>query len=368
MAAFSEQTRWILARAVGQGGEAVGGKLPEAGYPRPALEDFKMRREPAPTEADLSDGEVLIEHHVLSVDPYVPAYMMKEPNVGKVIVAGAAGCVLASRSAQFSVGDFVVGNGGAAERSVMPGDKIRRISPDEGSAVPYDVAKVPLSASLGILGMPGATAFFALRDIIGSDLTGKMIVVTGAAGAVGSAAGQLAKIFGASMVVGFAGTDAKCDLGRMKYGFDRMVNYKTADIEAELQAACDAHAAQGGAEGTGAIFGFYDNTGGPVAKAVKAKMIDGGAVAKVGNIGGDDGYEDDGRLNIRGFYAGGIFDQWPESIKAMAGYIEAGSLKYDETVMNGIDNFPAAMMGMLAGKNEGKMIVVLKEGAALAGV
>ena len=90
MAAFPEQTRWILARAVGQGGEAVGGKLPAAGYPRPVLEDFEMRREPAPTEADLSDGEVLIEHHVLSVDPYVPAYMMKEPNVGKAIVAALA--------------------------------------------------------------------------------------------------------------------------------------------------------------------------------------------------------------------------------------------------------------------------------------
>ena len=257
---MATQTRWILKSVPGggggEGGDALGsgnaesGKLP--GYKKPAPTDFEAVTEPMPTEDQLSDGEVLYKHQYLSPDPYVAAYCMGEGFVGKTITAGAAGVVLASKSDKFQKGDYCVGNGGAAEASILHGDKLRKISSEEGSAVPFDPAQIPISAACGILGMPGATSYFATRDNLGADLTGQTIVVTGAVGAVGSAAGQLAKIFGAAKVIGFAGSDAKCATGKEKYGFDVMLNYKTADVGAELDAFSPIH-------------GFFDNTGGPVA-------------------------------------------------------------------------------------------------------
>ena len=204
--------------------------------------------------------------------------------------------------------------------------------------------------------MPGATSFFATRDILGSDLSGQVVVVTGAAGAVGSAVAQLAKLFGCKLAVGFAGSDDKCALCRERYGYDVMINYKTADVAGDLAAAIGS-SKQG-------VHAFFDNTGGSVAKVVKEHMVDGGKVAKVGQIAGDDGCgengtNEDARLDVKGFYAGGIFEKWSEAVKSMAGYISAGSMKYDETVQHGIQSFPKAMIDMMEGKNTGKMVVKL---------
>ena len=130
-----------------------------------------------------------------------------------------------------------------------------------------------------------------------------------------------------------------------------MINYKTADVPQALEQACGAG---------NVIDAYFDNVGGRTAKAVKALMKDGGNVAKVGSIGGDGTDEaNDPRLNIKGFYAGGILDRWPEAIRGLAKYINEGQLNYDETAEHGIARFPQAMITMLAGGNRGKMVVRL---------
>lgn len=158
-----------------------------------------------------------------------------------------------------------------------------------------------------------------------------------------SAAGQICKSFGAK-VIGLAGSDSKCRLCVDKYGYDAMINYKTMEVGAELEKHKPFH-------------GFYDNTGGPSAAEIKARLVDGAHIAKVGSIAGADGYVEDARFTIASFYAGGCVDKWPGAIKAMAGLIADGKLKFDETILNGIDQYPHAMLGLMAGRNEGKMLV-----------
>lgn len=350
------QIRWQLKQI--PGGQAttnsaaskVGGALP-GGYKKPTRDDFEAIQEPLPTSDQLKDGEVLFQHQFLSVDPYVAAYCMGQDNVGKTVVAGASGIVLASKSDKFAPGDSAVGNGGAAEMSIMSAEKLRKISSEPGSAVEYDPQQLPSSLALGVLGMPGATAWFAIKDILGAELKGQTVVVSGSAGAVGSIAGQLCKLFGAAKVVGIAGSDAKCELCKSRYKYDAMINYKTADLPQALEQACGAG---------NVIDAYFDNVGGRTAKAVKALMKDRGNVAKVGSIGGDGTDEaNDPRLNIKGFYAGGILDRWPEAIRGLAKYINEDQLNYDETAEHGIARFPQAMITMLAGGNRGKMVVRL---------
>ena len=185
------QKKWILKKSAESGN----------GYPKPTMENFECITETFPTDQDLQEGEVLLKHLVLSVDPYVAAYCMGEKYVGKPIIAAAAGTVIASRSPDFTPGDFAMTpDGGATEASIHSADsgKIRKISTEPNSRVPFDPSLISLSACLGILGMPGVTSYYCLKDNIGDDLSGQTIVVTGAAGAVGSTVGQLAKLWGAS--------------------------------------------------------------------------------------------------------------------------------------------------------------------------
>ena len=191
------------------------------------------------------------------------------------------------------------------------------------------------------------TALLATRDIIGADLTGKTVVVTGAAGAVGSAAGQIAKLLGAARVVGLAGSDEKCAHCVEKFQFDHMLNYKSATLEADLNKLKPFH-------------GFYDNTGGPAATLIKALLEDNSPVAKVGAIGGETSSEHDGRLKITGFYAGGCIEKWPPAIQQLVQWVTTGKLKYDETIVKGIENVPEAFIRQRTGKQIGKMIVDLR--------
>ena len=181
--------KWILKR-MPQGNDK--------GYSKPVMEDFELVTEPIPSEADMQEGDVVVQNFFVSVDPYVPAYCMGENYLGKAIVASVAGKVIASRSPDFVPGDFAMSsNGGAADFTIQSADKFKKISNDS-LKVPFDPESISISASLGILGMPGVTSYFGLKDNIGADLQGQTIVVTGAAGAVGSAVGQLAKIWGAA--------------------------------------------------------------------------------------------------------------------------------------------------------------------------
>ena len=195
--------------------------------------------------------------------------------------------------------------------------------------------------------MPGVTSYLATKTILGADLSGKTIVVTGAAGAVGSAAAQVAKLLGAAKVIGLAGSDEKCAHAKEKFGIDEMLNYKSATLQEDLKKLAPFH-------------GFYDNTGGPAATYIKELLVDGAPVAKVGSIGGPSSEEHDGRLKVQGFYAGGITEQWPAAIKEMGAYLAAGKLKYDETVLKGIESIPQAFINQRTGKQLGKMIVDLR--------
>jgi glutathione S-transferase len=186
----SPLVRWVLKSVPGGGSDAGSikdGAPAGQGYKQPQLSNFERVEEEMPTETDLTDGQVILHHCFVSVDPYVPAYMMGPDRVGETVVAGTAGVIVASRSPKFQVGDFAVANGGAANASVLDGAKVRKISADPESEVEYDAHSIPLSASLGILGMPGVTSWLATVEILGRELQGKTIVVTGAAGAVGSA-------------------------------------------------------------------------------------------------------------------------------------------------------------------------------------
>lgn len=196
--------------------------------------------------------------------------------------------------------------------------------------------------------MPGVTAYFATHDILGADLSGKTIIVTGAAGAVGSAAGQIARLLGAAKVIGLAGSDEKCKHSVKKFGYDHMLNYKSENLEKSLAELAPFH-------------GFFDNTGGPAAKLIKALLVDGANVAKVGNIGGDSTSEKhDARLNIKGFYAGSKVSEWPAAIQILSKWVDEDKLKYDETVLKGIESIPEAFIRQRTGKQLGKMIVDLE--------
>ena len=327
------QTRWLLA--------AVPEKSKSGGYPVPKTSDFNAVQEPIPTEDALQENEVLVKLAFLSPDPYIVSMIMVNPeNVGKTVWSGGAGHVVASKSGNFSVGDVVVGGGtmGAQEYVVKKEGDIKKFPAKEN---------ISLSVSLGVCGMPGVTAYLATREIIGEDLSGKTIVVTGAAGAVGSAAGQIAKSFGAAKVVGLAGSDEKCAHCLEKLGYDHMLNYKSATLQEDL-------------EKLGPFHGFYDNTGGPAAITIKSLMVDGAPLAKVGSIGGDSTSEEhDKRIKIQGFFAGGRLAEWPAAIGKLVELVAQGKLQYDETVLSGIESIPEAFIRQRTGKQLGKMIVAL---------
>lgn len=328
------QTRWTQT--------AVPERPASGGYPIPKPSDFAHVREPVPSPDDLLDGEVLVKHAFLSPDPYIVSMIMaRQENVGKTVWSGAVGYVTATRSDKFQIGDVCVGGGqmGAQEYSKRPADALFKFSAPDS---------VPLSTSLGVCGMPGVTAYLATRNILGADLSGKTIVVTGAAGAVGSAAGQIAKLLGASKVIGLAGSDEKCTHCVQRFGFDSMLNYKSKTLGADLASLAPFH-------------GFYDNTGGPAAKIIKTLLVDGAPVAKVGSIGGDSASpEHDDRLHIQGFYAGGQVDKWPAAIATLASFVAEKKLLYDETVVHGISSVPDAFIRQRTGKQLGKMIVDLR--------
>ena len=332
--------KWVLAKPAGAT-LAVGQEMPKGGYPKITLEHFKMQTERIDV-GSLKDGEVLIEHVVLTVDPYVVAFLMGPDKVGSTVVAGGVGKVIASNAPEWKAGELAVAwsNAGASTHSIQEASNLKRYAFD---------GKVPPSAALGVLGMPGATAYFAVKGVLGGDLSGQTIVVSAAGGAVGSIAGQIAKALGAKAVIGIAGGAAKCARCIEKFGFDAMIDYR-AKAYSDLPDHVD---------------GYIDNVGGEAAREVKKRMKDQGRVAKVGNIGGDeigDDKDNDSRLQVTIFQVMSYAEQWDEAFKFLAPLIEAGKLRFEETERKGLDQFPAAFVDLMGGKNNGKMLVTLKDG------
>jgi len=317
--------------------------------------NFKLISSPTPA---LQDGQVLVRHAFLSLDPYMRGRMndaksYAEPQaLGIVMGGGTAGIVTESRNPKFSVGDKVVGMGGWQEYSVVDASQ-------PGALRKVDTTHVPLSHYLGAVGMPGVTAWYGLVKII-EPKAGETMVVSAATGAVGSAFGALAKARGCR-VVGIAGGPDKCKYAVDELGFDACIDYKQhPDVKSLSKALKDA-CPKG-------IDGYFENVGGMILDAVLLRMNAFGRIAVCGMIAGYDGQPLpltypalilSCRLKVQGFIVSEHMEIWPEALKELGMLVGSGKLRPRESVAQGIASAPEAFLGLLKGKNFGKQLVKL---------
>lgn len=320
-----------------------------------SVSNFKLTKADTP---ELADGQVLVLHHFLSLDPYMRGRMNDSKGytapqaLGEVMIGGTVGEVIESRSPKFAVGDKVVGMGGWQQYSVVNAEQV-------GALRKVDTTHVPLSHFLGAVGMPGVTAYYGLVRIIEAK-AGQTVVVSAATGAVGSAFAALAKAR-SCRVVGIAGGPDKCKYAVGELGFDACIDYKLHQDAASLSKAIKAHCPDG-------IDGYFENVGGMVLDAVLPLMNAFGRIALCGMIAGYDGKPVPmsypalilmNRLRIQGFIVSEQMDVWPEALKELGTLVATGKLKPRETVAQGLQAAPEAFLGLLKGKNFGKQIVKL---------
>jgi NADPH-dependent curcumin reductase CurA len=321
---------------------------------------FRSRPEGMPSQSNFEivqstvpkagDGQVLRRTIYLSLDPYMRGRMstMKsyaEPaTLGEPMVGSTISEVIESNNPRYRAGDFVLGFDGWQEYAVSDGKGLRKLDP----------AEAPISYAVGVLGMPGLTAYVGLLDI-GRPKEGETVVVSAAAGAVGSIAGQIAKIKGCR-VVGTAGTDEKCAFVVKDLGFDACINYKTEELSEALKAACP-----------GGIDIYFDNVGGPVLQAVLKRI---NVHARIPLIGLISQYNDSkpspgpnlgsvlsNRALIQGMIIFDHVDRMPAFLKDMSQWLREGKVRYREDVVQGLENAPRAFIGLLQGENIGKRVV-----------
>jgi len=320
--------------------------------------NFKMIEAPVP---DIGDGQVLVRHHYLSLDPYMRGRMNDAKSyappqkLNDVMIGGTVGEVIASKHPLFAIGDRVVGMGGWQQYSIVDGNA-------RGAVRKVDTSRVPLSAYLGAVGMPGVTAWYGLTQIIESK-AGQTITVSAASGAVGSVVGQLAKSRGCR-AVGFAGGPEKCAYVVRELGFDACIDYKQHGDAKSLYHALKAETPDG-------VDGHFENVGGMVLDAVLVRMNPFGRIAVCGMIGGYDGAPIPlqnpsliltSRLRVEGFIVSEHMDVWPQALVELGAKVAEGSLKFRETIAEGLEAAPEAFLGMLQGKNFGKQLVKLQDG------
>ena len=311
-------------------------------------ENFKTVHNPIP---GVQDGHIVVRNIWLSLDPYMRGRMNDVKSytppfeLGKVLQGQAVGEVVASKHDSFSEGDLVTGMFGWENYTLARGEGVRKLTS----------SGVPLSYYLSILGVTGLTAYVGLFDI-GKLQAGDNVFVSAAAGAVGSAVGQIAKLSGCR-VVGTAGSDEKIDYLKDELGFDDAFNYKTAPLNQALKESCPD-----------GIDLNFENVGGETLEAVLARMNDFGRIAVCGMIAH---YNDDTprpgprnlplitskRLRLQGFIVSDHLERMPHFIEEMSGWIRDGRVKQRETVAHGIENAPEAFIGMLKGENIGKQLV-----------
>jgi NADPH-dependent curcumin reductase CurA len=306
----------------------------------------------------LGDGQVLVRHHFLSLDPYMrgrmndaKSYAQPQP-LGQVMQGGTVGEVVESRSPKYAVGDKVVGMGGWQEYSVVDGNA-------PGALRKVDTTHVPLSAYLGAVGMPGVTAWYGLVKII-EPQAGQTMVVSAATGAVGSAFAALSKARGCR-IVGIAGGSDKCQYAVNELGFDACVDYKLYKDAASLSKAI-AEACPNG------IDGYFENVGGMVLDAVLPRMNAFGRIAVCGMIAGYDGAPLPlsypaliltQRLKVQGFIVSEHMEVWPQALTELGTLVATGKLRARESIAQGLAAAPEAFLGLLKGKNFGKQLVKL---------
>jgi NADPH-dependent curcumin reductase CurA len=305
----------------------------------------------------LKDGQLLVEIHYLSLDPYMrgrmdatKSYAPSQP-LGAVMIGGTVGAVIESRNPRYRPGDVVVGMGGWQQLHVSDGSGLRKV----------DARAVRESVYLGSLGMPGVTAWYGLHQI-GKPKAGETVVVSAASGAVGSVVGQLAKAAGCR-AVGVAGGPVKCAYVVDELGFDACLDYKSDGFRAALAGATP--------DGVDVLF---ENVGGAVFDAALARMNAFGRVAVCGLIAGYDGQDIAlrnvrailvNRLTVQGFIVSEHLELWPQATAALGALLAAGGLKYRETIAPGIESAPRAFIGLLRGENLGKQLVQVAPGVGL---
>lgn len=319
------------------------------GWPKP--EDFALVETEVPTPGE---GQVLVRNTYLSVDPYMRGRMSAaksyaEPyRLGAAMLGGAVGEVIASNADGIAVGDHVLHYLGWREYAAV----------DAAQAVKVDPEAAPLSAYLGVLGMTGLTAYAGLLRTA-SFKEGDAVFVSGAAGAVGSQVGQLARLKGASRVVGSAGSDDKVRLLVEEYGFDAAFNYRNGPVAEQLRTAAPD-----------GIDVYFDNVGGEHLEAAVGALNLRGRIAICGMISVYNNTEPapgprnlarliQTRGRIEGFLVGDHYDLQPQFVREVGPWVAAGQLKYRETVVQGIENNLEAFLGVLRGDNTGKMLVKL---------
>ncbi len=318
---------------------------------KPELTDFDFTTAPV---SDLQDGEVLLSTKYVSVDPYLRGRMSDAPSyvppfeLNKPITSGAIAEVIESKSNDFSKGDYVVGALQWKETQVAKANGLTRVDPE----------KAPLSAYLGILGMTGLTAYHGLTEI-GKPKKGETLLVSGAAGAVGSVVGQIGKILGLR-VVGIAGTDEKVEMLKSEFGFDEGINYKTTDNMAKAIAkACPD-----------GVDIYFDNVGGEISDAVLfninkfSRTIICGAISVYNSTEAPKGISVQPFLvknssSMQGFIVSDFADKHADGMKQLVEWLQQEKLGYTETIKEGFENIPQAFLDLFEGKNKGKMVVKL---------
>ncbi|MEZ0074842.1 NADP-dependent oxidoreductase [Planotetraspora sp. GP83] len=321
-----------------------------AGWPEPGNFDLVETELPGPAE-----GQILVRNLFMSVDPYMRGRMNDVKSyvppfqIGHPLEGGAIGEVVESGAPGFQKGDLVLHNHGWREHAVLDASAARKVP---------EIPGVSLSAYLGVLGMPGLTAYAGLLDVA-EFKEGDAVFVSAAAGAVGSLAGQIARLKGASRVVGSAGSDAKVAYLKDQLGFDEAFNYKNAPVAEQLQQAAPD-----------GIDVYFDNVGADHLEAAIGSLNVFGRVAMCGAIAVYNATEPQPaprnlvqcvgkRLTLRGFLVRDHAARMPDLIEEVGGWLREGKITFAETMVDGLDNAPEAFLALLRGENTGKMIVRL---------
>jgi len=316
---------------------------------QPKLSDFKFLNEEIP---EIAVDEILLKTKFVSVDPYLRGRMsdaesyVKPFELQKVISSGVIAEVVKSKLKDYKVGDYVSGLLEWKEYQISNGNGLLKV----------DNKIAPLSTYLGVLGMTGLTAYFGITEI-GTPKRGETIVVSGAAGAVGSTVGQIGKILGCH-VIGIAGSDEKVAMLKSKFGFDDAINYNTAeDIKEAISNICP-----------NGVDVYFDNVGGKISDAVHAninrlgRIIVCGAISSYNNTSMELGPRAEHFLIkksalMQGFIVSNYAEKFPEGMKRLSQWLKEGKLTYSETIVEGFDSIPRAFIDLFDGKNKGKMII-----------
>jgi NADPH:quinone reductase len=323
---------------------------------KPVKENFQFEQVSVPTP---SDNEILVKTLYLSVDPYMRGRMSSaksyvEPfKLNEPIHGGVVAQVVESKSDSFKVGDYVTGMLGWQEYSIASKKTVRKVDPE----------LAPVTTALGILGMPGLTAYLGLLNI-GNPKEGETLVVSGAAGAVGSIVGQIGKIKGAR-VIGIAGSDEKISYLKDTLGFDDAINYKTTDnLRAALKTACP-----------NGIDIYFENVGGEIADAAMsllnkhARVPVCGAISSYNKKGGEDlgpriqSYLIKSSALMKGFVVNDYSHEFKDASIQLGKWVKEGKLLFEETITEGFESIPEAFLGLFEGKNLGKQLVKVAEPA-----